>query len=112
MSSVQFLTQTPINGDTHSEGIFFESLLFVENKGVGEEQEPNVFTCGARSLPEPVAIFKRNPYRMSVSVLQLVLVSLFACSSGLTLQCSVSGSQVVYSIANIFSLTFEIFLLC
>ena len=47
MSSVQFLTQTTINGDTHSEGVFFESLLFVENKGVGEEQEPNVFTCGA-----------------------------------------------------------------
>ena len=83
MSSVQFLTQTTINGDTHSEGVFFESLLFVENKGVGEEQEPNVFTCGAWSLPEPVAIFKRNLSCASVLGLQLVLVSLFACSSGL-----------------------------
>lgn len=46
MSSVQFLTQTTINGDTHSEGIFFESLLFVENKGVGEDQEPDVLACG------------------------------------------------------------------
>ena len=54
MSSVQFLTQTTINGDTHSEGIFFESLLFVASRGVGEEQEPNAFACSTLSFLEPL----------------------------------------------------------
>lgn len=52
MSSVQFLTQTTINGETHSEDIF-ESLLFVETKGAGE-QEPDEFACGEFSLLEPI----------------------------------------------------------
>lgn len=94
MSSVQFLTQTTINGDTHSEGIFFESLLFVENKGVGEEQEPNVFACGARSLPEPVAIFKRNLcVSLCAPVGSHVTVCLFDCVDFAIF--TLFGSQVV-----------------
>lgn len=53
MSSVHFLMQTTINGDTHLEGIFFESLLFVENKGV-DKQELDECACGALSSLEPV----------------------------------------------------------
>lgn len=56
MSSVQFLTQTTINGDTHSEGIFSESLLCVESKGVGKEPEPMELACAEVSFLEHLGI--------------------------------------------------------
>lgn len=99
MSSVQFLTQTTINGDAHSEGIFFESLLFVENKGVGKEQEPNEFAYAGLSFLGPVRscdFCNKTFVFVSVLMLHLVLISLFACLRGLSLVAfSFFHSQIV-----------------
>lgn len=86
MSSVHFLMQTTINGDTHLEGIFFESLLFVENKGVDKQQELNECACGALSSLEPsgVAVFERKHGDLCELMLHLVLIPLSACPRGLS----------------------------
>lgn len=86
MSSVHFLMQTTINGDTHLEGIFFESPLFVENKGVGKQQELNEWARGALSSLGPVGsvVFARKHWDLCELMLHLVLVPLSACLRGLS----------------------------
>lgn len=82
MSSVEFLTQTTINGDTHSEEIFFESLLFCgKKKGQGgwvNKSQVSLHVVNDLSwIQLGAAIFKRK-LSYSCQSRHLVLISLFA----------------------------------
>lgn len=61
MSSVQFQMQTTINGDTHLEDIFFESLLSVENGRVSSRSQRSLHVVNYLSCsPLAVSVFKRK----------------------------------------------------
>lgn len=98
MSSVQFLTQTTINGDTHSEGIFSESLLCVESKGVGKEPEPTELACAEVSFLEHLGI-AAGKIKLGDLCLSMALGSppLSACLRGLSSVCHLQSlpSQAV-----------------